>query len=225
MLTATAEKRHHPGQEVDLQDRARLGTVIDDVERLDQRLHAGIGAPQRDDEAQQERAEIGLRPHHQLVDVIVDEHDHVGGHDLAEAVDEGADIGRVADQPIERDEGGEAGKDRQHHEEGGRGGDAGQIVRHQAEIELVRQLGHQRGGGALLGGVGLGDGLEDEPADGPVEERAGISGRFAPIAPGQIAGCEQSQRSEDADGQAALCVSRSARFLSHVWPVPQPGRR
>jgi hypothetical protein len=51
------QQKHQPGQgqrerqEIELDEAALLGLAIDHVERIDHGLHAGIGAPQRDQEA------------------------------------------------------------------------------------------------------------------------------------------------------------------------------
>ena len=74
------DEREQEGEKVKLHEAAFFLLVIDDVERVDDRLHAGVGAPERDGESgYKSKTELGIAFCRQPRDLFVKDVDRAGG--------------------------------------------------------------------------------------------------------------------------------------------------
>ncbi len=121
-------QRHNRRQRVPPQERSFLLALIDDVQRLDQRLHAGIGAPHRDGKADDEGAEILARPRDELADEILDEQHDVLRHDMRHRRDESPDVRGIAEEAVKRDQRRKPREYCEHHKKSGGCRNAGDVV-------------------------------------------------------------------------------------------------
>ena len=98
---------------------ARLRLAIDDVERLEQRLRALVGAPQRggetDGDAEGEPAWSVLD---ERVQLAVKKAQRGGGQDALQRIDEALDGGGIGDEAVDGDGGGQRRKGREQRVEG-----------------------------------------------------------------------------------------------------------
>ncbi len=108
---------------------APLGLVVGDVEAVDQRLHAGIGAPQRqhqadhEGQAQRRPARLGNQDH-----LLADKDHRVARRDPGHGHDLGLGVVHVGEQPVERHERRQPREGGQQREEGHPAGHRGQPV-------------------------------------------------------------------------------------------------
>ena len=107
-------EREKQGDEVELHEASLFLLVEDDVERVDDRLHSGVGAPEGDDKSGHEaETEPGVAFRRDLRDLLVEDLDRAGGKNARGERKMRIDRRSVGDQAIERDEGGDGGEDRQ----------------------------------------------------------------------------------------------------------------
>ena len=124
-----AGEREGEGAQIELKQRAPLRFLIGDVERGEESLRAGRGAPEgereADEQAPAQRLAGGLDKPANLLDddVIGLRRQHVGEH--AELL---LDRGGICRKAIKSDQRGERGKDGEQRKEGAAGGDHREIV-------------------------------------------------------------------------------------------------
>ena len=112
-------ERERQRLEVQLEEAALLLLVIDDVERVEDRLHAGIRAPQRqreaDDEAEAERA-VALGG--DALDLLADDVHRPARQHAREGIEMVLDRRGIGEQAVDRDEGRDRREDREQSIEG-----------------------------------------------------------------------------------------------------------
>ena len=103
--------REKQRDQVEPDEAALLLFIVDDVERVEDRLHAGIGAPQRDAEPQEKaEGEPAVAFGRDAGDFVAQHVESTGGHDIGgnrEMLADGGDIGK---QRVGRDPGGNGRK-------------------------------------------------------------------------------------------------------------------
>src|SRR5262245_31407744 len=103
--------REEERNQIEPNDAALFFFVVDDVERVEDRLHAGIGAPQRDGKSKQEaEREPAVALGRDAGDLGTHDVERIGGDDVGGDLEVIADGGRVGKQGIGRHSGGDTGK-------------------------------------------------------------------------------------------------------------------
>jgi hypothetical protein len=124
-----------------LHEAALFLLVVDDVERVDDRLHAGVGAPQRDREpCNESKSEFGVAFSRQPRDLFMKDVDRAGGKNARSQRKMGVDRRSVGDQSIKRDERRNGGKDRQQGEKDNAARDGEQPIVIQARIDAPENI-------------------------------------------------------------------------------------
>ncbi len=110
-ITPSSERE---GNQRELDEAAPFALAIGDVEGIDDRLHAGIGAPQGEREAEQEgeaeRAATGRRDAFHL---LLDRSHRIRWDDLGKKRHGFIDRSRIGEQAVDRDEGTDRREDRE----------------------------------------------------------------------------------------------------------------
>ena len=104
--------REKQRDQVDPDEATLLLFIVDDVERVEDRLHAGIGAPQRDAQPQEKaEGEPSVALGRDAGDLVAQDVESTGGHDISgnrEMLADGGDIGK---ERVGRDPGGNGRKE------------------------------------------------------------------------------------------------------------------
>ena len=97
--------------EIEFDEAALFLLIVDDIERVDERLHSGIGAPQRQRQPERERkAELGFPLGGDAVHLLLDDVHPACGQETADESQVVVDGRCFREQPVERHERGDSGK-------------------------------------------------------------------------------------------------------------------
>ena len=103
------EERH----QIEPDEAALFLFVVDDVERIKDRLHPRIGAPQRDAEPNEKaEGEPSVALGRDAGDLVAQDVERAGGHDIGGNREMLADGGDIGEQRVGRDTGGDGRKER-----------------------------------------------------------------------------------------------------------------
>ncbi len=115
--------------------------VIDDVQRVDDRLHSGVGAPERDHKSGYEsEAELCVAFCRKARDLLVKELDRARGKNARGQRQVRVDRRGVGDQAVERDEGRNGGKNRQQRIEDDASRDSEQSIVIDAGVDAPKYV-------------------------------------------------------------------------------------
>ena len=129
MSERIARKRKQKRDKVQLHKASLFLLVIDDVERVDDRLHSGVGAPERQGEAGDEsEAELSIAFCRELRDLLVEQVDCAAGQDAGCEREMRVDRRSVGDETVQRDERRDGRKDREQRIEDNPGRDGEQTI-------------------------------------------------------------------------------------------------
>ena len=176
---ATSVKRQ--GDEIELHEASLFLLVEDDVERVDDRLHSGVGAPQGDGKPGYEaEAELGVAFRREPGDLFVEKLDRAGGENARSQRKMRVDRRCVGDQSVERDERRDGGEDRQQRKEDDAARDSEQPVVVEARIDPPENVLPAPPGD--LPRRGRAPSPAPSPSLGAVARRSAGRSRFAPSA-------------------------------------------
>ena len=135
------DERKQEGEKVKLHEASFFLLVIDDVERVDDRLHSGVGAPERDGKSGYEsEAELCIAFCREPRDLFVKNVDRAGGKNACGQRKMGINRRGVGDQSVERDERRNRGKDRQQRKEDDPSRDSKQPIVIHARIDAPEDI-------------------------------------------------------------------------------------
>ena len=141
MSDRMAIERKKQGEKVQLHEAAFFLLVIDDVERVDDRLHSGVGAPKGDRESGYEaEAELCIALCGKPRDLLVKNVDCAGGKNARRQRKMRVNGRSVGDQSVERDERSDGREDRQQRIEDDASRDSEQPVVIHARIDAPEDI-------------------------------------------------------------------------------------